>query len=108
MAGDEGDLDKGFGFGGVGRFGDVGVDWIGDCGGGSGGSKTMSPFSIHAFQLVAGIFVMDMISSYVSLPPTSSRFRMIAWAIACPTPSIVLSSLRSAMFTLTGMITVSL
>ena len=100
LAGNEGGLGEGCG------FGDVGVDQMGDCGGSSGGSKIMSPFSIHIFQLVAGIFVMDMISSCVSIPPTSSRFQMIAWAIACPTPCIVLSSLRSAVFTLTGMLTV--
>ena len=106
LAGNEGGLGEGCGFGSVGGFGDVGVDRMGDCGGSGGGSKIMSPFSIHVFQLVAGIFVMDMISSCVSIPPTSSCFQMIAWAIACPTPCIVLSSLRSAVFTLTGMLTV--
>ena len=69
LAGDEGGSGKGFGFGSAGGFGDVGVDQTGDCGGGRGGSKIMSPFSIHVFQLVAGIFVMDMISSHVSIPP---------------------------------------
>ena len=74
LAGDEGGLGEGCGFGSVGGFGDVGVDQMGDCGGSSGGSKIMSPFSIHVFQLVAGILVMDMISSCVSIPPTSSCF----------------------------------
>ena len=66
LAGDEGGLGEGFGYGGVGGFGDVGGDQMGSCGG-SSGSKIMSPFSIHAFQLVAGIFIMDMTSSCVNL-----------------------------------------
>ena len=69
LAGDKGGLGEGCGFGGVGGFGDVAVDWMGNCGDSSSGSKIMSPFSIHIFQLVAGIFVMDMISSCVSIPP---------------------------------------
>ena len=103
LAGDEGGLGKGFGFGSVGGFGDVGVDQTGDCGDGRGVSKIMSPFSIHIFQLVAGIFVMDMISSYVSIPPTSSHFQIIAWAIACPHP---MYCPQFPVFTLTGMLTV--
>ena len=74
LAGNEVHLGEGYGFGSVGGLSDVGVHWMGDCGGSSSRSKIMSPFSIHIFQLVAGIFVMDMISYCVSISPTSSCF----------------------------------